>query len=45
MSDSSKHTEKEAASAASDVLRDDRTSEDSKSAALNLLNCFMSSAV
>ncbi len=35
---SNKHTSKEAASAASDVLRDGRTSDDSKSAAASALS-------
>ena len=38
MSDSSKHTGKEAASAASDVLKDGRTSDDSKSAAASAMS-------
>jgi len=38
MSNSGKHTGKEAASAASDVLRDGRTSVDSKSAAGSALS-------
>lgn len=38
MSDSNKHTSKSAASSASDVLRDGRTSDDSKSAAGSALS-------